>query len=66
MCVGFYIAIYVRMYNLQEIENRTVQLNKEISDGETILEMKQSKIDDLEKNLKSITAKYLELKLNVC
>ena len=28
--------------------------------------MKKSKIDDLEKNLKSISAKYQELKLNVC
>ena len=42
-----------------------MQLNKEISDGEIIIKMKQSKIDDLEKNLKCITAKHQELKLNV-
>lgn len=42
------------------------QLNKEISDGEFILKIKQSEIDDLKENLKSVTAKYQELKLNVC
>ena len=65
MYYQYVYSTYVTIYNLQETKSQNIQLSKEISDGKSLMKMKQSEIDDLEKNLKLITLNYQELKLKV-
>ena len=54
------------MHSLEVERHHNVELTAENSDKQSDLDMKQIKIDKLEKQLKSITKKYPELRQKVC
>ena len=54
------------MSNLEVERHHNAELTEENSDKQSHLDMKQIKIDELEKQLKSIAKKYPELRQKVC
>ena len=48
------------------MENDSVKLSEKIKDYQSILDKKQLKIDELEKQLKPIATEYFEMEQEVC
>ena len=54
------------MRNLEKARSNNEQLSAEILDYQNGSEKKQKELDELERNLKSLTIEYQEMKQKVC